>query len=70
LVTAADGAEKFFSLDNNKARSETVEEAKALDKKTQEAWKCHSNHIIIDNSEKGFDKKMERLYKACAPLVG
>lgn len=33
LVTAADGAEEAYTLSNNQARTETVEEAKALDKK-------------------------------------
>merc|ERR1712113_264135 len=41
-----------------------------LDKMTQKAWLCHSNHFVIDNSDKGFDKKMDRLYNSIAPLVG
>ena len=34
MVTAADGKEEFYTLENNEARSETVEQAKELDKKT------------------------------------
>jgi len=70
LVTAADGAEDYFTLANNHARSETPELARMLDKWTQKAWICHQNHFVIDNSQKGFDRKMERLYNAVAPLVG
>lgn len=70
LVTAADGAEDYFTLANNKARTETPEVARMLDKWTQKAWICHQNHIIIDNSEKGFDAKMNRLYNAIAPMIG
>jgi hypothetical protein len=33
LVTAAYGAEKFYTTKNNAARTETAEEARALDKK-------------------------------------
>jgi hypothetical protein len=34
LVSAADGAEEFYTLENNKARSEGVDLAKFLDKIT------------------------------------
>ena len=39
MVTAADGAEKFYSGDNNVARYETVEEA----------WVGHPHFSIIEN---------------------
>jgi len=45
MVTAADGAEKFYTLENNQARSETPEVAKWLDKKTQAVWNGHPNHV-------------------------
>ena len=49
LVTAADGAESFYSLSNNNARHESVEEARSMDQKTQRAWMGHPHHIIVDN---------------------
>eukprot|EP00466_Bigelowiella_natans_P013182 jgi/Bigna1/133269/aug1.20_g7977 len=49
LVTAADGAEKFYTTANNKARRETVEEARALDKKMVGCWGQHPHHHVIDN---------------------
>jgi hypothetical protein len=49
MVTAADGAEKFYSGDNNVARYETVEEAVKLDKKLINAWVGHPHFSIIEN---------------------
>lgn len=59
LVTAASGAEKFYTLENNKARSEGIEEARELDKKTNQAWLGHPHHVVIDNSTE-FDAKILR----------
>ena len=47
LVTAADGAEKFYTLENNEARSEGIKEAIILDQKTQSVWNGHPNHRLI-----------------------
>lgn len=41
LVTAADGAADFYTLENNKARSETPDQAIVLDRHTMECWKNH-----------------------------
>ena len=38
MTTAADGAEGFYTSENNPSRMEGVEEAKILDKKIREAW--------------------------------
>lgn len=43
MKTAADGAEEFYSLENNQARSESKEEAIELDKKIQAQWEGHHN---------------------------
>lgn len=45
LVTAADGAEEFYTLENNAARTETPDVAKWIDKKTQAVWNGHPNHM-------------------------
>lgn len=49
LVTAADGAEEFYTLANNSARAETPDEARLLDASTLNAWLGHPHHIIVDN---------------------
>ena len=59
LVTAADGCPEYYTLENNQARTETVEEAITLDKNTQAAWLGHSRLVIIDNST-DFDNKINR----------
>ena len=62
LVTAANGAEDFYTLANNEARTETIEVARILDEKLIEAWRKHKNLKIIDNST-NFEQKMSRLLK-------
>lgn len=60
LVTAADGAEQFYTLSNNAARSETVAQARDLDNRTREAWIGHPSLQIIRNEADGFKGKMDR----------
>ncbi len=69
LVTAAKGAEKYYTLANNQARTETVEEAAALDDKLIAAWTGHPHFRIIDNST-GFEEKMLRLVKEITSFLG
>lgn len=49
LVTAADGAETFYSTETNTTRLETLEEARELDVKLQRAWVGHPKLMIFDN---------------------
>lgn len=49
LVTAADGAEEFYTLANNEARSETAEQARELDRKVRGAWQQHPRLRVIEN---------------------
>jgi AAA domain len=41
MVTAADGAEAYYTLENNKVRWESKEDARENDKKTQAVWVGH-----------------------------
>lgn len=59
LVTAAFGAEEYYTLANNSARSEDIPTAKLIDSKTAEAWKTHPFFICYDNST-SFDTKINR----------
>jgi hypothetical protein len=54
LVTAADGADKFYTSANNQARSESVQEAIELDRKLISAWVGHPHFSIIQNSAASF----------------
>ena len=69
LVTAAKGAEKFYTTANNSARIETVEEAAALDDKIVSAWTGHPHFRIIDNST-DFENKLRRLIREIASFLG
>lgn len=69
LVTAAKGAEKYFTLANNQARTETVEEATVLDDRLIEAWTGHPHFRVIDNST-GFEEKMLRLIREITSFLG
>ncbi len=69
LVTAADGKEEYYTLENNEARSETVEEAITLDRKTANAWVGHENLKIIDNST-NFQDKLNRVKNEINNLLG
>ncbi|MBQ8541224.1 MAG: ATP-binding protein [Clostridia bacterium] len=60
LVTAAKGAENFYTLANNAARYETLDEARALDDRLIDAWKNHPHHVVIDNSS-DFEGKLDCL---------
>ena len=70
LVTAADGAEDFYCLDN-KARYESADEARALDKKLIEAWTGHPHHFIIENPKVGgFKQKMNIVNETVFKIIG
>lgn len=68
LVTAANGAEKFYSLDNT-ARYETIEMARIVDNNLIRAWTGHPHFRIVDNST-GFDEKINRLVKEIYSVLG
>ncbi len=68
LVTAANGARDYYTLANNATRTETVEEAVLLDRRTAEVWMKHPNLKIIDNST-GFAEKMTRLLRVIEETV-
>jgi len=71
LVTAADGAEKFYTLENNKARYEsTLEIACDIDRKLKNAWYGHPHFHIIDNNVKEFNEKVNRAYNAVLHILG
>lgn len=71
LSTAADGAEKYYTLVNNQARSEPVEFARAIDKNLQEAWIKHPNFVQINNSHfKSFQDKIDSVSKTVLKFLG
>ena len=69
MVTAAKGAEKFYTTANNTARTETVEQAAALDDKLIAAWTGHPHLRIIDNTS-GFEEKLKKLIGEISAFLG
>jgi len=69
MVTAADGASAFYTLENNQARTETPEQAVDLDRRTQKCWLGHAHMYVLDNST-DFESKLQRLVNIVSRLVG
>lgn len=69
MVTAAKGAEQFYTTANNAARTETVEQAAELDDKLIAAWTGHPHLRIIDNAA-GFEDKLKKLIAEIASFLG
>lgn len=69
LVTTAKGAEEFYSLGNNAARTETVERAAELDDALISAWTGHPHYRIIDNSGT-FKDKVDELIRGVFSFIG
>lgn len=75
FVTAADGAENYYSTANNSARSESLEEAKILDSKTKAVWLAHSHLNEIANvspsgEQISFEQKMHNATVALFHMLG
>ncbi len=69
LVTAAKGAEEFYTTANNCARTESIAEAARLDDRLIEAWTGHPHLRVIDNTC-SFEDKMKHLIAEIASLLG
>ena len=60
LVSAADGAEQFYTTATNAERTEGLELAREMDKKVIQAWSEHPYLRVINNHE-NFDTKINRV---------
>lgn len=69
MVTAANGKPEAYTLANNQARTETIEEAILLDQKTLYAWCGHPNLKIVDNSCT-FSEKVGKVLENCLEVIG
>ncbi|XP_013140388.1 PREDICTED: uncharacterized protein LOC106104792 isoform X1 [Papilio polytes] len=69
MVSAANGAEDFYSTEDHACRSEGVELARELDYNAAAAWVGHPYFDVIDNST-DFDKKMNRLIACVCQRIG
>jgi hypothetical protein len=71
MVTAADGADKFYSNSSNQARYENAKEAIELDKRLINAWVGHPHFSIIqNNTEKSFQDKIDKCLNTVLKFIG
>lgn len=74
LVSAADGAEQFYTTSNNAQRLEKADEhglevARQLDKKVIAAWTGHP-HLRVINNHVDFENKLNRVLKEISTVLG
>ncbi len=70
LVTAADGAQEFYTLENNRVRDESPEEAILRDREIQKAWLGTPKLKIIGNESSDFKQKKRKAFKAICGILG
>lgn len=73
LVSAADGAEQFYTTSNNAQRLEQADEAglriaRQLDKKVIKAWTGHP-HLRVINNNVDFEQKLNRVLKEISNVL-
>ena len=74
LVSAADGAEQYYTVATNSARYEQANEeglqlARDLDKKVNKAWTGHP-HLRVINNHDDFDAKLNRVLLEISNVLG
>jgi len=74
LVSAADGAEQFYTTATNSTRYEKADEeglriARELDKKVIKAWTGHP-HLRVINNHDDFERKMQRVLREISNVLG
>ena len=74
LVSAADGAEQYYTTATNATRYEQANEeglriARELDKKVIKAWTGHP-HLRVINNHDDFEAKLNRVLKEISKVVG
>jgi CYTH domain-containing protein/predicted ATPase len=74
LVSAADGAEQFYTTSTNAQRYEKMDDeglrlARLLDKKVIAAWTGHT-HLRVINNHEDFEKKINRVIKEISFVLG
>lgn len=69
MATAAKGAERFYTLANNAARSESPELARDIDDRLMRVWTGHPHLRVVDN-ECTFEEKTNRVLKEISHVLG
>ncbi|XP_063238835.1 TRPL translocation defect protein 14 isoform X2 [Bacillus rossius redtenbacheri] len=69
MVSAANGAEDFYTTEDHACRSEGLELARELDSKAASAWIGHPYFDVIDNST-DFETKINRMIAGVCQKLG
>ncbi len=69
LCTAAKGAEKFYTCENNSSRTENIEQAVILDDKIIKAWTGHPHLRVIPNRGT-FEDKLNDVIAEISAVLG
>lgn len=69
LKTAADGAEEHYTLANNSARYESIEQARIQDSKVIRVWIGAPHFRVVDNRT-DFEGKLRRVYAEVCSVLG
>jgi predicted ATPase/CYTH domain-containing protein len=69
LVTSAKGAEEAYTLSNNAARYESIEDARKVDDTILKSWSAHPNRVVITN-ETDFEVKLRKAIQAVFTYLG
>lgn len=69
LITAAKGAEDFYTLSNNSVRTESIETARVIDEKCAKSWIGHPCMDIVDNCF-DFEAKVAKALQLVCERIG
>lgn len=69
LVTAALGNQNNYTLKNNKARSESAEDAIKVDRRTLKCWNIHPNLKVMNPSD-DFNRKIDNVLNTIHSFLG
>jgi len=70
MVSAAKGAEEFYTVEQHASRKEGLEEARMRDTRAAEAWVGHPNVDLVDNRGADFEGKIKYLISKIAWSIG
>ncbi len=69
MVSAAVGAEQYYTTENNSARHEGIDLARELDNRILKAWTGHPRLKIVEN-DVDFDLKIKNVVRTIQSLIG
>lgn len=69
MVTAADGAEEFYTIEGHASRSEPADVARQIDSRIKSNWIGHPHLTVVDNS-RPFAEKIQSVLASIYQFLG